>query len=142
MKTGCQWRESLDSTDPCWDLFSFKLILSEFRYLFRAFHFLKAAADAAFVPSSDFKELQSAVDAVKADLEEAKRVLSETIDMASPQKFRPENIDSQLCLHQRGSLCSSFWIQHGIPLSISSNISSHDFFYRKLSNPLLSLMVN
>jgi hypothetical protein len=57
------------------------LILSETRYLFRAFDFLKAATEANFVPRSDFKELQIAVDAVKEDLEEAKKVLSETIDM-------------------------------------------------------------
>jgi hypothetical protein len=104
MRTGCQWRESLDSTDPCWDLFSFKLILSEARYLFRAFDFLKAAADASFIPSSDFKELQVAVDAVKGDLEEAKRVLTETIDMVSLSGGLAELIDLQLCLHQRGRL--------------------------------------
>jgi len=75
--------------------------------LFRAFDFLKAATDANFIPSSDFKELQLAVDAVKGDLEEAKRVLTETIDMVILFDRFAEHIDLQLCLHQRGRLrCS------------------------------------
>jgi hypothetical protein len=110
MKTGRQWRESLNSTDPCWDLFSFKLILSEARFLFRAFDFLKAAADANLVPSSDFKELQSGIDAVKEDLEEAKKVLTETIDMVSFSKLSSKYLDLQFCLHQRGRLRCSFRI--------------------------------
>lgn len=76
--------------------------------MFRAFDFLKAAADANLVPSSDFKELQSGIDAVKEDLEEAKKVLTETIDMVNLSNFRLSILDLQLCLHQRGRLRCSF----------------------------------
>src|SRR5947207_15860859 len=91
---------SFESIHPCWDLLSFKL-MSESRYLFRAFDFLKAAADRNFILCFDVKELQSAVDGVKGDLNEAKNVLKETIDMVSLYKLLPEYIDLQLCLDQR-----------------------------------------
>jgi hypothetical protein len=56
------------------------------QYLPRVFDFLKAATDVNFVPQSDFKGLQMAVDAVKEDLEQAKKVLSGTMDLMSLYK--------------------------------------------------------
>jgi len=83
MKNGSQWRKTLDATDPCWDLFSYKLILNEVRYLTKATEFLKGAVESNLLPQGDFTELQMDLDVVKGDVEEAKTVLKDTIDMVS-----------------------------------------------------------
>ena len=83
MKNGSQWRKTLDATDPCWDLFSYKLILNEVRYLTKAFEFMKGAAEANLMPVGDLKELQDDLNMVKIDVEEAKNVLTDTINMVT-----------------------------------------------------------
>jgi hypothetical protein len=126
MKNGSQWRKTLDATDPCWDLFSYKLILNEVRYLTKAVEFLKGAVESNLFPTRDFNELEMDLEVVKGDVEEAKTVLKDTIDMVSCA-LATTKVDLQFCIHQGSRLCGTFRLQYGIPRNSCRNLSSDDF---------------
>jgi hypothetical protein len=81
-----KWIESLDQSDPCWELFTCNSILSESRYLSRAVTCLRAAAgcgERKQIVNAQFKELYSSLKTIDSDVSKASDFVRGTIDMVS-----------------------------------------------------------
>ena len=87
---------------------------------------MKGAVESNLFPTCDFNELEMDLEVVKGDVEEAKTVLKDTIDMVSCA-LATTNVDLQFCIHQGSRLCGTFRLQYGIPGNSCRNLSSDDF---------------
>ena len=83
MRDASQWRESLDEVDPCWDLFSYKSILTETRYLSRPLECLTLLKNIPPSTATPFDELHTILETVEKDAAKAVELLKDTIDMAN-----------------------------------------------------------
>jgi hypothetical protein len=124
MKSGEQWRKTLDAADPCWDLFSYKLILNESRFLSRAIDFLKGAGEANLFPSGDLHEIEGDLLMVKKDVDAARLVLTDTINMVPPSSASLTE-DIQFRVNSRSRVRVPVWVQSRIPFNIGGDISSN-----------------
>jgi hypothetical protein len=81
-----RWIDSLDKSDPCWELFTYNSILNESRYLSRALKCLSTIAGRGKrkrCRNANFKELYSSLETVKGDVDKASEFLRGTIEMVS-----------------------------------------------------------
>ena len=85
-----KWIDSLDKSDPCWELFTYHSILNEARYLSRAVKCLKTGfRDEESKEKSDetakshFEELELGLETIDSDVTRASEFVKGTIDMVN-----------------------------------------------------------
>ena len=82
MTDAYQWIQSLDETDPCWELFAYGSILTEARFLIRALQRLKTTTSVRVLDNSNaLEELEISLNTVSTDAAKAAEFVKATIEM-------------------------------------------------------------